>query len=66
MVDGARENKPACGEDESYLCSEVMCVMCLDRWVAIRPDGVLLKDLECKNCGPGYVIETGEVIDADN
>jgi hypothetical protein len=42
--------------------SEVICVMCGMRWVAIRPEGTLLKTLHCENCGPGYVIETGELI----
>jgi len=42
--------------------SEVVCLKCLHRWIAVRPESVLLKDLECENCGQGYVIETGEVI----
>lgn len=40
--------------------SEVICVNCGKRWIAVRPREVLLKDLECPNCGPGFVIETGE------
>ena len=40
--------------------SEVMCVKCLSRWIAVRPTGTMLKELECTNCGRGYVIETGE------
>lgn len=43
--------------------SEVICVKCYKRWYAIRPVGTLLKDLECKNCGQGYVIETGQLVD---
>lgn len=44
--------------------SEVICVSCRSRWIAIRPERTLLKNLECKNCGQGYVIETGEVIES--
>lgn len=40
--------------------SEVICVKCGHRWIAVRPSETLLKDLECKNCGQGFVIETGE------
>lgn len=43
--------------------SEVICVKCGLRWVAVRPADTFLKELECMNCGPGYVIETGEVIE---
>lgn len=43
--------------------SEVMCIDCKYRWIAVRPTDILLKDLECPRCGlQGYVIETGEVI----
>ena len=43
--------------------SEVICINCKHRWIAVRPEKTLLQDLECPNCGKqGYVIETGEVI----
>lgn len=42
--------------------SEVICVKCGQRWIAVRPTKTRLKDLECSNCGKGYVIETGEKI----
>ena len=42
--------------------SEVICVKCGYRWISVRPECTLLKDLECPNCGQGYVIETGEEI----
>ena len=43
--------------------SEVICINCKHRWIAVRPEKTLLKDLECPKCGKkGYVIETGEVI----
>ena len=39
---------------------EVMCVKCLARWIAVVPCGILLKTVECKKCGNGYVINTGQ------
>ena len=43
--------------------SEVICVKCGRRWLAARPEGVLLKTLECPQCpNIGFVIETGETI----
>lgn len=43
--------------------SEVICVKCGKRWVSVRPLNTLLKKLECENCGAGYVIETGQVLE---
>lgn len=44
--------------------SEVICVLCNTRWIATRPVGLLLKNIECGHCyNFGYVIETGEIID---
>ena len=43
--------------------SEVICIKCYKRWIAVRPVNTRLADLECPNCGKGYVIETGEIID---
>lgn len=43
--------------------SEVVCLKCHSRWIAVRPAETLLKELECPKCGfSGYVIETGETI----
>jgi len=47
-------------EKTPHKVSEVICVKCFHRWVAIRPVGTLLKDLHCEGCGAGFVIETGE------
>lgn len=48
------ENLPHC-------VSEVICLQCLHRWIAVRPDNVLLKDLECPRCKTfGTVINTGQ------
>lgn len=49
-----------------WAASEVICVKCYERWIAVRPSQTLLKDLECSNCGHGYVIETGEEICPDD
>lgn len=50
-------------ENTPHKVSEVICVRCGYRWISVRPVGTLLKDLECKNCGQGFVIETGEVME---
>ena len=46
--------------------SEVICVKCGSRWLSVRPTETLLKQLECENCGQGFVIETGEIIEKTN
>ena len=48
--------------NKPHKVSEVICINCKYRWIAVRPIGTLLKDIECPNCGNGYVIETGETI----
>ena len=46
-----------------HIVHEAMCVSCLHRWIEVRPQGTLLKNLECPNCGKvGYVISTGQEI----
>ena len=50
-------------ENMPHIVSEVICVKCGKRWIAVRPETVWLKDIECKKCGPGYVVETGQNID---
>ncbi len=49
-------------EKRPFLISEVICVKCGERTIAARPYGVQLRELECPNCGKGYIIETGEII----
>lgn len=50
-------------ENLPHKVSEVICVNCKCRWIAVRPTGTPLKDLECPQCGQqGFVIETGEII----
>lgn len=56
MIESIDSRKP-------HSVSEVICVKCGKRWVSVRPEGTLLKRLECENCGAGYVIETGQILD---
>ena len=53
---GIDDNKP-------HKVSEVICIRCYTRWLAVRPIFTKLKDIECYHCGSGYVIETGEEIE---
>ena len=47
--------------------SEVVCLKCLQRWIAVRPESTKLKELECPNCGKqGFAIETGEDLKSDD
>ena len=50
---------------QPHTVSEVICVRCGKRWISVRPEKTLLKDLECENCGHGYVIETGQVLETE-
>ena len=53
-------------ESLPHKTSEVVCLGCLKRWIAVRPMATLLKDLECIGSHKqGYVIETGELFDFD-
>ena len=46
---------------EEYKVSEVICVHCLKRWIAVRLRYTRLADMICPGCGlPGAVIETGQ------
>jgi DNA-directed RNA polymerase subunit RPC12/RpoP len=49
-------------KNKEHIVSEVVCLKCHKRWISVRPLETLLKDLECPNCGKGYVIETGEMV----
>lgn len=52
-------------ENRPHKVSEVVCLKCLHRWIAVRPVGTLLKELHCPKCGWQCAIETGEEIDDD-
>lgn len=47
-------------KNKPHKVSEVICVKCGKRWIAARPKETKLHQLECKACGKGFVIETGE------
>lgn len=69
-LDAIRINKDECVEineidfEETlpHKVSEVICLRCLKRWFAVRPESTLLKKLECPCGSIGLVIETGEVV----
>ena len=45
-----------------HTISEVICLKCLHRWISARPIETQLKNIECPNCGRGFVIETGQLM----
>lgn len=46
-----------------HICQEVICLKCLYRWIDVRPQGTLLKQIECPQCNEiGFVIATGEEV----
>ena len=51
-------------KNEPHEVSEVICVKCGKRWISVRQVETLLKDIDCPNCGKGYVIKTGQDLDA--
>ena len=54
-------------ENLPHKVSEVVCINCKHRWIAVRPCVCKLKELECPKCHEqGYVIETGEIIDTED
>lgn len=54
-------------ENIPHKVSEVICINCKHRWIAVRPCVCKLKELECPECHEhGYVIETGEIIDTED
>ena len=47
--------------------AEMICLMCLKRFIDVRPVGTLLKNLECPGCHKtGFIIETGEYMTENN
>lgn len=57
MIKDINDNQP-------HKVSEVICINCKYRWLAVRSTVTLLKDLECPKCSKrGFVIETGEIVD---
>ena len=59
----------AVAEDSSsgFEVAEMICLMCLKRFIDVRPVGILLKNLECPGCHrSGFIIETGEYMTENN
>lgn len=53
-------------EDRTHKVSMVVCLNCGKRWVAVRPLGTKLTDLECPQCHTqGAATETGEELEDD-
>ena len=46
--------------------SELICLKCLNRWIGVYPESVLLKEIECKCGAIGYVIKTGQTLPEDD
>lgn len=46
-----------------HAISEVICLKCLHRWISVRPSEVWLRNIECPNCGRGYVIKTRQPLE---
>ena len=51
---------------EKWETCEVICLKCYHRWIAVFPQEVLLKELECPEGHVGYVIKTGQINSATN
>lgn len=51
--------------DKPHEVCELICVKCGYRYIGVYPQGTLLKDLECPNCGKGYIIKTGQNIESE-
>lgn len=53
-------------EDKPHKVSMVVCLNCGKRWIAVRPLGTKLTDLECPQCHTqGAATETGEELEDD-
>lgn len=49
-----------------WIAFEAMCVKCMDRWWAVIPSTLNLRDMACTSgCEPGGVIDTGQKLDND-
>lgn len=50
--------------DLPHVTREVICVKCLARFVSVAPETLLLRDMECGECGePGYCVDTGQCVE---
>ena len=51
--------------NQAHEVSELICLKCFSRWIGVYPVQTSLKQLECKCGAVGYVIKTGQTLDAD-
>lgn len=52
--------------NEPHIVQEVVCLACLHRWIAVRNEKTLLKQLQCPKCKKGgNVIATGQELEVD-
>ena len=66
MKTAASQNVIEMIEHLPHEVSEVICVKCGHRYISVRPISVILKRLECGQCGAvGFVIKTGQNLEAD-
>lgn len=48
-------------KNKPHIVSELICVKCSQRWIGVRPQETLLKNIECPVCKEcGGAIETGQ------
>ncbi len=59
-LDGDDTNVVNLEDHVPHRALEVMCVKCHARWIAVAPVETLLIKYECKTCGAGFVIDTGQ------
>lgn len=51
-------------ENQPHIVSEVICLKCLNRWICVYPEKVLLKELFCDYCEQtGFIIGTGQILE---
>lgn len=51
-------------KDEPHRVSEVICIGCVHRWLAVRPTSAILRQIICPGCGePETTIETGQPLE---
>jgi len=43
-----------------HIISEVICLKCLERWIATYPAHLTLKELSCERKHKGFIIKTGQ------
>ena len=49
-------------KNQPHEVSELICIKCYHRYIGVYPQATLLKDLECENCGKGFIIKIGQIL----